>query len=689
MNGKTLVFAVMLLFSISSYGQILSSSNKESSYSVGFKTILLSDTSRQFKFKNQSNPVNRPIRFFIWYPTKKVKKANFMIFEKYVYASDLKKDADQLTDSEKSEIKERLIATLEYFEVKKEQLENLMKAQTNAIADAPELNKKFPLLVLGNVGEGFYYSSLAEFLASNGYVVVSLPSLGANEDERCGFDSNCLKNQQSDMEFALEKMNSLANIDASKIGLVAWSFSGLAIAHLQTENPNIKTVISLDAATGYQYGKDILEQSKKLEINKTNVPFLHFQSLGGNSKVPKNFDFFNAYQAKEKRLVTFKNLQHSDFISLYGKGVRYAKKENDQKALEAIGLVNLLTLNFLNAYLNKNLKSLKFVSETMKNNNAVFLQENAPNLSVRNAHALVYDENLNKTILFGGADSEKVLNDTWEFNGEKWFLISTNNSPPPRTFPSMTYDSVRKKILLFGGNRVLFGKDDNDYEFFNDFWEFDGKTWTKIDVPTPDGRAEASFTYDRQRQKAVLFGGYRIENGTMKPLSDTWEWNGKSWQKMAEGIPTARSGAAIAYDKQRKKTVLFGGGIKSGGANETWEWDGKTWREIKSAQTEPRYNSTMVYDESRGKIIRFGGWDGTKRVSETWEFDGTNWTKLNIESPDARNHAVMVYDMKRQKIILFGGHNGDFVFGDTWEFDGAGWKKIISVEPQKRIENNH
>ncbi|NJM53526.1 MAG: hypothetical protein HC846_09155 [Blastocatellia bacterium] len=388
-------------------------------------------------------------------------------------------------------------------------------------------------------------------------------------------------------------------------------------------------------------------------------------------------------------MVTFKNLQHSDFISLYGKGVRYAKKENDQKALEAIGLVNLLTLNFLNAYLNKNLKSLKFVSETMKNNNAVFLQENAPNLSVRNAHALVYDENLNKTILFGGADSEKVLNDTWEFDGEKWSLISTNSSPPRRTFPTITYDSARKKILLFGGNRVLFGKDDNDYEFFNDFWEFDGKTWTKINVPTPDGRAEASFTYDRQRQKAVLFGGYRIENGTMKPLSDTWEWNGKSWQKMAEGIPTARSGAAIAYDKQRKKTVLFGGGIKSGGANETWEWDGKTWREIKSAQTEPRYNSTMVYDESHGKIIRFGGWDGTKRVSETWEFDGKNWTKLNIESPDARNHAVMVYDMKRQKIILFGGHNGDFIFGDTWEFDGAGWKKIISVEPQKRIENNH
>lgn len=310
-------------------------------------------------------------------------------------------------------------------------------------------------------------------------------------------------------------------------------------------------------------------------------------------------------------------------------------------------------------------------------------------LSVRNAHGLAFDENSNKTILFGGADASKVLNDTWEFDGKKWASIETTASPSPRTFPAMTYDSARKKILLFGGNRVLFGKDDNDYEFLSDFWEFDGKIWTKIDVPTPDGRAEASFAFDRQRQKAVLFGGYRIENGTIKPFSDTWEWNGKNWKKIAEGVPTARSGAAIAYDLAGKKIVLFGGGIKRGGANETWEFDGTYWKEIESAKSEPRYNSTMVYDKSLGKIFRFGGWDGTKRVSETWEFDGKIWQKLNTESPEARNHTQMVYDAKRNKLILFGGHNGDFVLGDTWEFDGNKWQKIIAVEPQKRVENGH
>jgi hypothetical protein len=308
--------------------------------------------------------------------------------------------------------------------------------------------------------------------------------------------------------------------------------------------------------------------------------------------------------------------------------------------------------------------------------------------NVRNAHALVFDENLKRTILFGGADAEKVLNETWQFDGTAWSLLPFD-SPPPRTFPVMTYDSARRKILLFGGNRVLFGKDDNDYEFLDDFWEFDGHKWSKINVPTPEGRAESSFVFDEARQKAVLFGGYRKENGRMKRFSDTWEWDGTTWKKIADELPGARSGTAIAYDADRRRVVLFGGGIRSGGADETWEWDGQTWRKIESAKTEPRYNSTMVYDRSRKKIVRFGGWDGTKRVSETWEYDGKTWIKLEIESPEARNHTMMVYDAARGKIVLFGGHNGDFVFGDTWEFDGRKWQKIIAAEPQKRIENGH
>lgn len=106
----------------------------------------------------------------------------------------------------------------------------------------------------GQCRRRFYYTFFtAEFLAANGFVVVSLPRLAQMRASVCGFDLNCLKLQQADLEFAIEKMRGFPNVDASKIGLIAWSFSGLAVAHLQIKNPNVKAVVSLDAATGYQY----------------------------------------------------------------------------------------------------------------------------------------------------------------------------------------------------------------------------------------------------------------------------------------------------------------------------------------------------------------------------------------------------------------------------------------------------
>lgn len=369
MRKIIILIAILLICAASFFAQSVSLDKLKNPHLTGFKTLLLADNSRQFKFKEQTQSVNRPIRLFVWYPAVNHKNKQFSTFADYVYTSSLTKEPNQLTNLEKDELEKKLVKTLEFSEVSTEQVAALMKAQTTSISNVSEKKGKFPLIVLGNVGEGFYYSATAEFLAANGFVVVSLPSLGANEGERCGFDLNCLKLQQADMESAINRLKTFPNVDTTKIGLIAWSFSGLAVAHLSLQNQAVKIAVSLDAATGYQYGKDILDQSKELELSKTNTPFLHFHGLGGEARVPKNFDFFNAYQSKEKRLVTFKNLQHSDFVSLYGNAVRFAKNENDTKATSAIRWVNLITLDFLNAHLKNDRKSLQSLNDALKNDN--------------------------------------------------------------------------------------------------------------------------------------------------------------------------------------------------------------------------------------------------------------------------------------------------------------------------------
>ena len=351
-----ILLTCIFLFCISYFPQGLVNENSASAFSVGFKTLLTVDHSRSYRFLSRPEAGGRPMRLFIWYPTRRSKPGPYLRFADYVYSQSLEKEAHQLTSADKSNFDKRLTETLSFFNVEDEQVDLLLKAETKAIRNAHEIKGRFPLVILGNVGEGFYYSSIAEYLATNGYVVVTLPSIGANEGEPCGFDLNCLKIQQTDMEFAIARMSKQPNVDASRIGLIAWSFSGLAAAHLQTRSSSVKAVVSLDAATGYQYGKEILDSSKQLEMNKTLVPFLHLHGLAGQSRVPKNFDFFNTYQSREKKLVEFKNLQHSDFISLYGIGVRYAKKETNEMTISEIRQTNLVVKEFLNAYLNKSQK---------------------------------------------------------------------------------------------------------------------------------------------------------------------------------------------------------------------------------------------------------------------------------------------------------------------------------------------
>ena len=65
------------------------------------------------------------------------------------------------------------------------------------------------------------------------------------------------------------------------------------------------------------------------------------------------------------------------------------------------------------------------------------------------------------------------------------------------------------------------------------------------------------------------------------------------------GLPTARSGHAVAYDAARGRVVLFAG-YAAGDArrNDTWEWDGSAWTERTPPAGSPtaRSGHAMAYD---------------------------------------------------------------------------------------------
>jgi hypothetical protein len=252
----------------------------------------------------------------------------------------------------------------------------------------------------------------------------------------------------------------------------------------------------------------------------------------------------------------------------------------------------------------------------------------------------------------------------------------------------MAFDEAHGEVVLFGGNRVLFGRDDEWDTLFADTWVLRGDTWQRRNVPGPSSRAEAAMAWDPRRRRIVLFGGYVRNPEGRTRLADTWEWDGKSWRQVASDGPAARNGAALAYDEERGRIVLSGGPPAFVPA-ETWEWDGTSWREMPPPHPSSRFNPVMIYHAKIHALVRFGGWTGKERTADTWIRDHAGWRELVVDGPSPRNHSALAYDARRGRAILFGGHDGDRVFGDTWEFDGTSWQQVGTTKPKLRVQNGH
>ena len=252
----------------------------------------------------------------------------------------------------------------------------------------------------------------------------------------------------------------------------------------------------------------------------------------------------------------------------------------------------------------------------------------------------------------------------------QWRLRTPGEAPSPRFGHAMACDSTRSVVVLFGG--AGSGDTTSAGDISRETWEWNGLQWhqqARWFALTPADRYAHAMAYDSDRRVTVLFGG----NDGASALNDTWEWDGTGWtEKFPANPPSARSGHAMVYDTARQRVVLFGG---TSGGNQTWEWNGQDWTQMAPA-TRPylRHDHAMAYDYGRSMVVLFGGDSGIARNNETWEWNGTNWSqKSPAHKPSARSLHAMSYDTARGLTVLFGGTSGTSLNNETWEWDGTDW----------------
>ena len=309
--------------------------------------------------------------------------------------------------------------------------------------------------------------------------------------------------------------------------------------------------------------------------------------------------------------------------------------------------------------------------------------------SIRREHAMVYDSSRNRTVLFGGSDSENAhLNDLWEWDGINWAHIEPEgNKPLGRRGHRLVFDESINKTVLFGGYS-------SQTQFCNETWEWDGINWTQrtgdicsgtecslcgTETVCPPGRYFHAMTYDNLNERIVLFGG---ERGGLSFLNDSWEWNGNQWEIIDDGNYPNRDGHSMTYDVIDQTVVLFGGREfdedqnKTHFTNDLWVLDEDLWITVSpiSERPSPRHRSSMVWDDSRKKILLFGGNSGAQN-GETWEWNGkkSKWKRMFVTgaAPSARYSHEMVYDNVRERVLLFGGAGIGSDSNDTWEWGFA------------------
>jgi hypothetical protein len=185
----------------------------------------------------------------------------------------------------------------------------------------------------------------------------------------------------------------------------------------------------------------------------------------------------------------------------------------------------------------------------------------------------------------------------------------------------MTYDSLRERVILFGGAR--------SGEMMNETWAWDGNHWIQVSTEGPSPRFPAGFAYDTARQNVLLFGGHAIDAQGIATYGDTWIWDGTTWKELRVTGPSPRDGADVVFFQDSEELLLFGGAdIKSTVTllNDAWLWDGSQWKSVEGESPPARVHPAMAFDVTRGKIVMTGGSNAPSTVlSDTWEWDGQIW----------------------------------------------------------------
>ena len=292
-------------------------------YVPGFRVIHAVDSSRIYKPNTATVDYLhfRPIDIDLWYPAQASEKDSVLTFGQALGL--LESRANYYTASTTGNGLTTNIAKSLCEGVKCSTPDKLLQQRSGTYKNEAEVKGRFPLILYMASFNGMAYENIAllEDLVRQGYIVASISSIGGWPGDMTMKRSDLME-QVHDATYALALLKKRPDVDSTRLGVIGYSWGGLAGAVLTSVQPDIDALVSLDGSEFHHYGKDKQEDidfdgiKNILAARSIAPPYLRLESDQPGGNPAERIYNFSEKLSGQAQVFTVYKASHEDFSHL-------------------------------------------------------------------------------------------------------------------------------------------------------------------------------------------------------------------------------------------------------------------------------------------------------------------------------------------------------------------------------------
>jgi len=372
---RTVLMLLIIAASSLAHAQSLFDNFEFGARGVGFKFIYKTDYTRTWKATedingySQSENRGRPIRVSVWYPAKNSANAARMFYKDYMPAS-----AKDIFFAELNGLLAKRDINNLRANLSAEDFDKLMQTRTRAVQNAAPMVGKFPLVVysagLNNSAQDNFV--LCEYLASHGFVVVTVPQTGATSlDANLKFPSAAdLETQTLDLQFAVGATHDLPDLDKQLVGAIGYSVGGMAAMNFAMRNTDIDALVTLDPTFLVANYIKFVNGSPFYAPANLCIPWLLMHRVEPQITT---LTLSDELKYSRRYRVEMTGMFHQDFSSfpMFAPQSITASTRTPETAKRGYQTICRYILNFLNAFLKKDKSGFEFINDSSRKDESI------------------------------------------------------------------------------------------------------------------------------------------------------------------------------------------------------------------------------------------------------------------------------------------------------------------------------